>query len=195
MDLGGCIRDMRERDGLSQEALAERIYVTRQTIINWEAGRSYPDVQSLLLLGAVFDISIDEMVKGDVDTMKHELDVYKLKVWNAIAIAAVILAVLVGVPFYAMFGMIGLIPSLILVSFAIVAGLIVDRIAKSHCLLTFEEIITFMNTGRVVGGLIAWTDRHSALTLVVGVPLLLFGGYIIGRLLGAWSHYIETLIG
>lgn len=47
--------------------MAERIYASRQTISNWETGRTYPDVQSLLLLSVAFNISIDKLIKGDVN--------------------------------------------------------------------------------------------------------------------------------
>ena len=49
---------------LSQEALAEKVYVTRQTISNWENGKSYPDIHSLLLLSSVFHVTIDQLIKG-----------------------------------------------------------------------------------------------------------------------------------
>ena len=48
MELAGQIKKHRQALGISQEALAEKIYVSRQTISNWETGRTYPDVQSLL---------------------------------------------------------------------------------------------------------------------------------------------------
>lgn len=73
MELARQIKKHRQALGISQEALAEKIYVSRQTISNWETGRTYPDVQSLLLLGVAFDISIDELIKGDVETMEESV--------------------------------------------------------------------------------------------------------------------------
>lgn len=73
MELAGQIKKRRQALGISQEALAERIYVSRQTISNWETARTYPDVQSLLLLSVAFDISIDELIKGDVETMEESV--------------------------------------------------------------------------------------------------------------------------
>lgn len=54
MELAGQIKKHRQALGISQEALAEKIYVSRQTISNWETARTYPDVQSLLLLSVAF---------------------------------------------------------------------------------------------------------------------------------------------
>lgn len=68
MELKESLKEHRGRLGLSQEELAERIFVSRQTISNWETDRTYPDVQSLLLLSELFETSIDELVKGDVAT-------------------------------------------------------------------------------------------------------------------------------
>lgn len=62
MELAGQIKKHRQALGISQEALAEKIHVSRQTISNWETARTYPDVQSLLLLSVAFDISIDELI-------------------------------------------------------------------------------------------------------------------------------------
>lgn len=54
MEIGTQIKKYRLASELSQEELAEKIYVTRQTISNWENGRNYPDVKSLLLLSSLF---------------------------------------------------------------------------------------------------------------------------------------------
>ena len=70
MELAIRLKENRNRIGLSQEEMADRIYVSRQTISNWETDRTYPDVQSLLLLSELFETSIDELVKGDVEIME-----------------------------------------------------------------------------------------------------------------------------
>ncbi len=60
--------------GISQDELAGRIYVSRQTISSWENDKTYPDVQSLLLPSQVFGMTIDELVRGEVDTMKETVE-------------------------------------------------------------------------------------------------------------------------
>lgn len=55
---------------MSQEQLADAIFVSRQTISNWETDRTYPDVQSLLLLSNLFEVSVDSLIKGDVEEMR-----------------------------------------------------------------------------------------------------------------------------
>lgn len=59
MNLGKQISAHRKKMGLSQDNLAAKIYVSRQTISNWGTGRSYPDVENLLLLSTLFGTSLD----------------------------------------------------------------------------------------------------------------------------------------
>ncbi|WP_295077918.1 helix-turn-helix transcriptional regulator [Ruminococcus sp.] len=74
MELSNRIKELRTEKGWSQEVLAQRAYVSRQTISNWETERSYPDVHSLLILSDLFGVSLDELIKGDVDTMKETIN-------------------------------------------------------------------------------------------------------------------------
>lgn len=70
MEIARHIKDHRARLGMSQEQLADAIFVSRQTISNWETDRTYPDVQSLLLLSNLFEVSVDSLIKGDVEEMR-----------------------------------------------------------------------------------------------------------------------------
>lgn len=60
MDLSHQIKKYRKQLAFFQEELAEKLYVSRQTISNWENERSYPDIHNLLLLSVLFDVSLDE---------------------------------------------------------------------------------------------------------------------------------------
>lgn len=81
MELHNRLVDLRKSRNLSQEELAEKLYVSRQTISNWERGKTYPDINSLLLIATFFDVSLDNLIKGDVDMMKHQVDQSQLKKW------------------------------------------------------------------------------------------------------------------
>ncbi|MBQ4507170.1 MAG: helix-turn-helix transcriptional regulator [Firmicutes bacterium] len=65
MELGKRINEIRKDHGLTQEGLAEICSVTRQTISNWENGKSYPDLEILVLISDTFDVSLDALLKGD----------------------------------------------------------------------------------------------------------------------------------
>lgn len=56
MELQNTIKNLRTNMGLSQEQLADAVYVTRQTVSSWENGKSYPDVKSLVLLANFFGV-------------------------------------------------------------------------------------------------------------------------------------------
>ena len=100
MDIGNQIRERRQRLGLSQEELAQRLYVSRVTVSHWETGKTLPDVQSMLLLANLFGTSIDEMVRGDVDEMREmvEKDEQQRKAF-AIALGAVEVTVIAVLAF------------------------------------------------------------------------------------------------
>ena len=82
MELNAQIKKYRRSLNLSQEELAEKVYVTRQTISNWENGKSYPDIHSLLLLSSLFNVSLDQLIKGDIETMKEMIDEQEVKKFN-----------------------------------------------------------------------------------------------------------------
>lgn len=65
-DIGKNIRALRMRKKLSQDQLAEAIHVTRQTVSNYETGRSRPDVEMLTELAQALDVDIKELVYGPI---------------------------------------------------------------------------------------------------------------------------------
>lgn len=68
------MRRLRNERNLSQDDLAQRIYVSRQKVSNWERDKTYPDVHSLLLLSELFDTTVDELIKGDFMAMENMLE-------------------------------------------------------------------------------------------------------------------------
>ena len=71
MELAKQIKKYRIEYGLSQDELAEKLYVSRQTISNWENEKNYPDIKSILLMSYIFNISVDELVKGNIEDVKE----------------------------------------------------------------------------------------------------------------------------
>ena len=62
METKDVILELRSRNGLSQDALAEKLYVTRQAVSRWETGETLPNVQTLKLLSQLFDVSINTLL-------------------------------------------------------------------------------------------------------------------------------------
>ena len=80
MDLGEKIITMRNEKNHSQEQLAEKLNVTRQTISNWENGKFYPDIDSLVNLSKYFNVSLDDLLSYDekvLDYLKDSTDIVK----------------------------------------------------------------------------------------------------------------------
>lgn len=71
MELGKKLRQARQEAGLTQEQAAERLFVSRQTISNWENEKTYPDITSVVRLSDLYSISLDELLKGDSKMLEH----------------------------------------------------------------------------------------------------------------------------
>ena len=66
MEIGKKIMDLRKKNGLSQEELAEKVGVARQTISKWELGETSPDLKQAKELSKIFNASLDELVNNDI---------------------------------------------------------------------------------------------------------------------------------
>lgn len=71
MEIGKKLKDMRLKSNLTQEQVAEKLFVSRQTISNWENEKSYPDIISIMKLSDLYDVSLDELLKGDAKMIEH----------------------------------------------------------------------------------------------------------------------------
>ena len=71
MEIGEKLRNCRNRAGITQDDCAEKLGVSRQTVSNWETGRSYPDVRSCLALGDLYQVTLDELLKEDAGMIAH----------------------------------------------------------------------------------------------------------------------------
>lgn len=137
---------LRKKSGLSQEQLAEALNVSRQAISKWEGGKSYPDIHSLLLLSALFDVSLDQLIKGDLETMKQEVNAADVKAMNRDAIIYTVLlaaTIILPVPLIKWFGLYGLIPELLLWGSAMYFALRLERIKKANNVQSYREILAF----------------------------------------------------
>ena len=146
MELGTQIRKYRGEKSLSQEELAELVFVSRQSISNWETGKTYPDIKSLLLLSEVFSVSLDELVKGDVETMKKEIDGQELAKFqrDSTVFAVLFIAlVILPIPLAKLLGWWGLAAYLILFAVGMYYGIRVEKHKKKFDIQTYKEIVAF----------------------------------------------------
>lgn len=66
MNFSQKLKDIRKKEGISQEQLAERIGVTRQAITKWETGKGLPDVENMVIIAEIFKTTIDELLMDSV---------------------------------------------------------------------------------------------------------------------------------
>lgn len=76
MEFSQKLADLRRREGFSQEQLADRLGVTRQSVSKWEGGAAMPDIGKLISLSELFDVSVDYLVKDYLEepTREPEMD-------------------------------------------------------------------------------------------------------------------------
>ncbi|WP_291293174.1 helix-turn-helix transcriptional regulator [Enterococcus sp.] len=72
------LKDRRTELGITQQEMAEKLFVTRQTISNWENGKNFPDIPTLISISETYSLSLDYMLKGDPMYMKKVEEDYKL---------------------------------------------------------------------------------------------------------------------
>lgn len=152
MELGNKIKYYRGEKEFSQEELAERVYVSRQTISNWENNKSYPDINSIVLLSEIFGISIDNLIKGDVEQMKKEInseEVKKLNFYATMMAILMLVATILLIPMLKFIGLYGFIPYFALVGGAMFFAIKVDKIKKDNDIQTYKEIVAFTEGKRL----------------------------------------------
>ena len=146
MELGGQIRKYRKALSLSQDALAEKVFVSRQTVSSWENDKSYPDVNSLVLLSEVFQTSIDNLIKGDLEIMKKEIDTQELTRFQrdsgVFAIFFIALLIL-PVPLFRFLKWVGLALYLVVFGIAMYFAIRIEKYKKKYDIQTYKEIVAF----------------------------------------------------
>ena len=65
MEFNEKLQELRKQKGLTQEALAERLFVSRTAVSKWESGRGFPNLESLKAIAKVFSVSLDELLSGE----------------------------------------------------------------------------------------------------------------------------------
>lgn len=152
MEISSQIRTYRQAAGLSQEQLAERVFVTRQTVSNWENNRSYPDIHSLVLLSTLFGVSLDILVKGDLQKMKEQIrqeDIRKLERDGAIYTVLLLATVFSAVPLARFLGWAFLAVWLPLAAFTVFWAFRVEKQKTAHDVKTYREIVAFSEGRRL----------------------------------------------
>ena len=146
MELGKQIKVYRQEAHLSQEELANRVYVSRQTISNWENDKSYPDVNSLVLLSEIFQISLDKLIKGDIEVMKDVIqkeEIEKMNRYGKTYAIMLIATAVSAVPLFMWLGLWAFIPWGIIWAISLYFAFKVEKVKKDNDVQTYKEIVAF----------------------------------------------------
>ena len=154
MELGKRLKEYRARAGMTQDELAEKLFVSRQTISSWENDKSYPDIHSLLMLGEVFGVSLDTLVKGDIEIMKEKIDGETIRSFkrdsNIFAVLLVAVAVSL-IPLSRWAGIWGIGAWVLLFAAAMFYALKLEKVKKQQDIRTYKEIVAFTNGEKLDG--------------------------------------------
>lgn len=93
MEFSNQIKEQRKKLGFTQEEIAKQLYITRQTVSNWEQGKSYPDLNMLVKISDVYKMSIDSMLKEDTHLQTH---LEQGKAYNAFSVLRGLITILYG---------------------------------------------------------------------------------------------------
>lgn len=72
MSLGNSFFDARKKSGLSQEEVAEKLGVSRQTVSKWETDETIPDIRQAKKMASIYKLSLDELINFDIDVKEIE---------------------------------------------------------------------------------------------------------------------------
>lgn len=180
MNFSAQLKKYRKVNNFSQETLAEKIYVSRQTISNWENDKTYPDIQHLITLSLLFDITVDELLKGDVKTMKQTVNAKKQFSSNTQMLIMSFAAIIILAAVMLLSEQIGSATLYAMVFAAIImlgAAIRIEYLKRKHNIKKYRDIIDYMEDKKV-------SDKHQ---LPLSVNLIF---WIVGFILVAVIVYL-----
>ena len=191
MELGKQIKMHRQEAQLSQEELANRVYVSRQTVSNWENDKSYPDVNSLVLLSEIFQISLDNLIKGDIEVMKDVIqkeEIEKMKRYGKTYAIMLIATAVSAVPLFMWLGVWAFIPWGIIWAISMYFAFKVEKVKKDNDVQTYKEIVAF-SEGKLLDDIHKQREigkrPYQKIIFVIGSALITF---VVCVLIGFLMH-------
>ena len=147
MNVGARIKKHREKQNISQDELALKVFVSRQTISNWETNKSYPDIKSLTMLSNIFHVTLDDFIKGDIEEMKRIVSKEKIEKFNIMSyifLVEMLIVMFSAYPLFTLDGYIGVIIWALFFVITFVTAIVIEKFKKKNDIQTYKEIIAFM---------------------------------------------------
>jgi transcriptional regulator with XRE-family HTH domain len=86
MNIGKKIHKIRQQKNLTQEQLASDLAISRQAVSKWESGKAIPDIENLMYISNLYDVSLDELIKGDDKVSQKIVTDASAKKWHKLSI-------------------------------------------------------------------------------------------------------------
>ena len=153
MELCTQIKKYRTEAGMSQDEFADKIYVSRQTVSNWETGKNYPDINSLILMSETFGVSVDTLLKGDAEVIKDMIKKEDQKDFSKLSnIFGVLMLLLIVTPL-PLVKYLGKVAGLVIWACVAVVtmavAIVVEKKKKELNIQTYREIASFLDGKRL----------------------------------------------
>jgi transcriptional regulator with XRE-family HTH domain len=173
MNIGKKLSSLRQSNNFSQDQLAEKLLVSRQTVSNWETEKTYPDINSLVMISDIFDLSLDQLIKEDLPLMKNKIKQTQIR-WLGIGVVLIIALTYLSLIVLKWSVSLGS----LLVGATTVVGLILIyyfwKAMNSANLKSFKQVIDYANDQQVD------TKKRSKSATVVQSVVALIAGIAIG---------------
>ncbi|MFW8683417.1 helix-turn-helix domain-containing protein [Streptococcus pyogenes] len=191
MEIGQQIIRYRKQQALSQEELAEKVYVSRQSISNWENDKTYPDIHSLLLLSQIFQVSLDQLIKGDIEKMKYtitQVDKKNFKRDTKVMVTLMILLMISSYPLVYFLEWLGLGIFVLLSIITLTYANRVERFKKKYDVQPYKEILA-VSSGKLLDEI---EKREERAKLPYQNPLIVTVFFLITVAIAFASRFMFT---
>ncbi|HFH6694776.1 TPA: helix-turn-helix domain-containing protein [Streptococcus agalactiae] len=197
MEIGQQIIRYRKQQALSQEELAEKVYVSRQSISNWENDKTYPDIHSLLLLSQIFQVSLDQLIKGDIEKMKYtitQVDKKNFERDTKVMVTLMILLMISSYPLVYFLEWLGLGIFVLLSIITMTYANRVERFKKKYDVQTYKEILA-VSSGKLLDEIEKQEERaklpYQKPLIVTVFFLITVATFFASRFIFTWLFHLS----
>jgi len=206
MEFGLKLQGLRKEKGLSQEALAEMLNVSRQAVSKWETGEGYPEMEKLLLISDLFQISLDYLMKDSVDEsfedsktdkrfINHSrIEEYiKFKKSFALRIAFAVACIILSVNLVLLFSetkhdYMGIVSMLIVIAFAVALIIVTElsnaqynKLEKRNIYMSFNDLQELQNQYVKFKSKFGIAIAAGVCLIIVSVAMVVFISEMVGE--------------